>query len=231
LLILVICAAVSCRNEKPFDINKAEWRPVDSLPFLHYCVSGKETSSVTNNDTLFFYGWQRQEKIIPDSVNNFELSTGHVYWLFTESKVYKTLPAGTAGYLKLGLSGQNEAERQFVLFYNKDPDKAGMQRDSAALASMNVFGFIEVIDHQKMKETFAKGDDAEWLKILEENPMPVSIDLKLRQDLQNTISPDSLTTVLRKKFPQCDATYRQVREPGYIDPAKGTPIFKFVLRR
>jgi hypothetical protein len=231
---LLISAAAACTNEKPFDITKAKWEAVDSLPFLQYCVAGKHTAGDASN-AFSFYGWERDGKILTDSAHGLPASIGeNIQFIFTESKAYKELRRKTEGFIKLDLSADSlqikGEQKQFALFYNKEPSKARMDKDSSSLASMNLFELIEVIDQDDIRALWSADGDNDWLKILEENPMPVSIDLRLNHALRNSVSTDSVEAVLRKRFPDCDVVYRDLKDPNYIDPSKGKPVFKFIVQ-
>ncbi len=210
-LFLLAILLFSCRSRQT-NFHTISWTESGSNNGISYSINtGNGGKGIPD---IQFAGWLIGEKLfLPDSLNEIppEMDSMFVLPLQNDSNLLK-LQKGSIGYIKVdlekcylhGLSMIN----QYTLFYHGSPTANELIKDSVTLTGMGLFEQVDVVTKEEAISSYASvnGSDTAWINLLETNPLPSSIGLRLRKDLFFDKRVDSVKQILQNSFPELELT-------------------------
>jgi hypothetical protein len=214
--------------------DEIAWKDSGNNDGIYISISenGKEGTGKTD---IQFAGRLVRDRLVKGWPSNIPVTLDSMFKKKIASQmILKQLGKGASGYAKLDMEAYFmnvfAKLRHYSLYYAGDPGVKDLWKDSVRLAEMNVFDKIELLPEDKSSEDLGKQDpDLEWQALLQNNPLPSSIDLTLKKQLFLDNKFDSVRDLLKERFPKAELSF--YTDEGFQDIMYGrTRVFVYKFK-
>lgn len=180
-------------------LNSAKWTELS--PGVSYIISEKADNNAHDSIHFEMIGVSNKGELVPASDVDKLITT---IWDKRLQVLDTMLPAGKSGYIKAG-RGAFLALGGFVMTaYFQHHDSALLQSDIEWLRSQAGVANVEYISKEMAKEKFTDDTDTNFSKILDENPLPASFTIKLKERFATESNVTELVNSIRAKLTYID---------------------------
>jgi len=226
---IIVLTFVTCKNAQNLKWIKSP----DGL--VEYALQKKGNVHEAGKVVVRAYGIMKAGKIIQDpSLLISEWDSLSQIVSLTEALKRSDFPVGTEGYCKFNFSKWLDSIKrqifQITLFLRPTFNEKDSSTQIARLESFQMFDSAIFISSERAKKEWAESGGEDFREFLDNSVLPISIELRLREQFVNKQSIDSIVQILNN-----DLNYEQVRiSPNYNEvfsspELKKQVVFKFVV--
>ncbi|MFT3910710.1 MAG: permease-like cell division protein FtsX [Ferruginibacter sp.] len=198
----------SCNQNKEIDFHKTSWKPIDTAGYYEYITTKiTEDPAVNKKVVLKLVGWLNNDsnKIDSSSIHDPDALASFFKPELSNYDFARSLGANSTGYIKMDfkkylfVSFKNAIH--FTVYFSKDHSFEELQKDSARLSAMKIFKEIDIMSSEKAAKKWEEENDTTWRKFITDNPLPVSLELKLNDPFLQKNKFDSVEHLLENELP------------------------------
>lgn len=202
LLLILSLFYLSCSNterEMRFDeLEKAKWKPLfNGVEYISTEKAGKE-NSFQDSVTIKFKGmWAKSTNGQDIDLRGFKYGSNSI----VTDLLKNTLKESGAGYLRITLGTLvNFSADPRIYLKNNDSVKYSFSADSVLLLQIPGIRKVKFISKDEAKKIYLADGGGDWSNVLDENPLPDAIEIKLEYQEWTKANLEKLESEIFKKI-------------------------------